>query len=123
MSAPDARRSVTGMVDNANERLAKLERERPRLYAARHVAKGAGQALLAVVGVGLAVRFVPLPDLPMPNLDVPELPRPDLSVPGWLAAIVGTAKFWGPILAGLLVALGELERRRKRDRERETKED
>ena len=123
MSAADARRSVAGMGHNAHERLAKLERERPRLYAARHVAKGVGQVLLAVVGVGLAVRFLPLPDLPLPNLDVPELPRPDLSVPGWLAAILGTAKFWGPILAGVLIALGELERRRKRDQERETKED
>jgi hypothetical protein len=123
MSAASARRSVTGMVQNAHERLAKLERERPRLFAARHVAMGAGKALLAVVGVGLAVRFLPLPDLPLPNLDVPELPRPDLSVPSWLAAILGTAKFWGPILVGVLVALGELERRRKRDQERETKED
>jgi hypothetical protein len=123
MSAADVRPSVTGMVNNAHERLAKLERERPRLYAARHVAKGAGQVLLAVVGVGLAVRFLPLPDLPLPSLDVPELPRPDLSVPGWLAAILGTAKFWGPILAGVLVALGELARRRKGDQERETKED
>jgi hypothetical protein len=123
MSAADARRSVTGMVHNARERLGKLEREHPRLYAARHVAKGTGQVLLAVVGVGVAVRFLPLPDLPLPNLDVPELPRPDLSVPGWLAAILGTAEFWGPILAGFLVALGELERRRKRDKARETKED
>jgi hypothetical protein len=123
MSPAVARRSVRAMVQNARERLGKLERERPRLYAARHVAKGAGQALLAVVGVGVAVRFLPLPDLPLPNLDVPELPRPDLSVPGWLAAILGTAKFWGPILAGVLVGLGELERRRKRDQMRETKED
>ena len=122
MSAAGARPSVTGMAYKAHERLAKLKRERPRVYAARHVAKGVGQVLLAVVGVGLAVRFLPLPDLPLPNLDVPELPRPDLSVPGWLAAILGTAKFWGPILAGVLVALGELERRRKREQEHETKE-
>jgi hypothetical protein len=106
MSAPDARRSVTGMVRNAHERVAKLERERPRLYAARHVAKGVGQVLLPLIGIGLAVRFLPLPDLPRPTLDVPELPPPDISVPGWLAAILGTAKFWGPVLAGLLVALG-----------------
>jgi hypothetical protein len=111
------------MVQDAHERLAKLKRERPRLYAARHVAKGAGQVLLAVVGIGLTVRFLPLPELPLPDVDLPELPRPDLSVPGWLAVIVGTAKFWGPILAGVLVALGELARRRKRDQERETKED
>jgi hypothetical protein len=123
MSAASARRSVTVMVHDAHERLAKLERKRPRLYAARHVAKGVGQVLLAVVGVGVTVRFLPLPDLPLPNLGVPELPRPDLSAPGWLVAIVGTAKLWGPILAGALVALGELERRRKRDQERETKED
>jgi hypothetical protein len=106
MSAPDARRSVTDMVRNAHERVAKLERERPRLYAARHVAKGVGQVLLPLIGIGLAVRFLPLPDLPRPTLDVPELPPPDISVPGWLAAILGTAKFWGPVLAGLLVALG-----------------
>jgi hypothetical protein len=123
MSAASARRSVTAMVHNASERLAKVKRERPRLYAARHVAKGVGQVLLAVLGVGLAVRFLPLPDLPLPNLDVPEFPGPDLSVPGWLAAILGTAKFWVPILIGILVAIGEAGRRRKRDHEPETKED
>jgi hypothetical protein len=123
MSPAGRRPSVSGMVQDAHERLAKLKRERPRLYAARHVAKGAGQVLLAVVGIGLTVRFLPLPELPLPDVDLPELPRPDLSVPGWLAVIVGTAKFWGPILAGVLVALGELARRRKRDQERETKED
>jgi hypothetical protein len=70
MSAASARRSVAGMVHNAHERLAKLERERPRLYAARHMAKGVG------------------------------------ADPG-----------------RVLIALGELERRRRRDQERDKKED
>jgi hypothetical protein len=103
------------MVQRAHDRLAKLERERPRLFAARHVAKGVGQVLLAVIGLGLAVRFLPFPDLPLPDVDLPGLPGPDLSPPGWLAAILGTAKFWVPILIGALVALGELERRRRRE--------
>jgi hypothetical protein len=103
------------MVRNAHDRLANLERERPRLYAARHVAKGVGQVLAAVIGIGLAVRFLPLPDLPLPNVDLPGLSVPDLPLPGWLAAILGTAKFWLPVLIGILVALGELERRRKRE--------
>jgi hypothetical protein len=115
MSGAGAGRSVAGMLHNANERLSKVKRRRPRLYAARHVAKGVGQVLLAVVGVGLAVRFLPLPDLPLPDVDLPGLPGPDFSRPGWLAAIVGTAKFWMPILIGLLVALGELGRRRKHE--------
>jgi hypothetical protein len=122
MSPAVARRSVIAMVQNAHGRLAKLQRQRPRLYATRHVAKGAVQVLLAVVGIGLAVRFLPLPDLPLPDIDVPDLPRPDVAAPGWLGAILGTTKFWLPILAGILVALGELGRRRKRDQERE-KED
>jgi hypothetical protein len=122
MSGAGARPSVTGMVHNARERLANLERKRPRLYAARHVAKGVGQVLVAVVGFGLAVRFLPLPDLPLPDVDLPGLPAPDFSLPGWLAAIVGTAKFWVPVLIGILVALGEVERRRKREQEHETKE-
>jgi hypothetical protein len=103
------------MVQNARHRLVKLERERPRLYAARHVAKGVGKVLAAVIGIGLVVRFLPLPDLPLPNVDLPGLPGPDLSPPGWLAAILGTAKFWLPVVIGILVALGELERRRKRE--------
>jgi hypothetical protein len=122
MSAAGAGRSVTAMAYDAHDRLAKLERERPRVYAARHVAKGVGQVLLAVVGIGLAVRFLPLPAVPLPDLDLPGLPSPDISLPGWIASVLSTAKFWGPILAGILVALAELDRRRKRDQERETKE-
>ncbi len=101
-----------------------LELEKPGLFAARHVGKGVGKAVLALIGIGVVLRFlpaIPLPDLPripLPSIDLPEIPWPDLpdlpAVPGWIAAIVATAKIWGPILAGLVLAVREYRRHRAR---------
>jgi hypothetical protein len=105
------------MVRDASNRLTRLKHERPRVYAARHVARGAGEVLLAVVGIGLLIRFLPLPDVPLPNIDLLDLPFPDVSLPDWLSATLRTSKFWAPIVIGALIALAELEKRRGRQRE------
>ena len=97
-------------------RLERLRRSHPRLYAARHFAAGAGEVLLAVVGIGIVFALVPLPDisLPLPDLSLPSLPLPDARLPAWLAAVLGTAKFWLPVLVGLVATIAEMRRRRAR---------
>jgi hypothetical protein len=50
-----------------------------------------------------------LPDVPWPDVDLP-----DLSVPGWLAAVLGTAKIWGPLLVAVVLAVVEVRRKRHR---------
>jgi hypothetical protein len=68
--------------------------------------------LLGLVGLGLLFRFlpaVPLPsiDVSLPSVDLPDLPRP----PAWVRAIGESAKYWGPVLAGVMLALREYDRR------------
>jgi hypothetical protein len=101
---------------SAAARREQLERERPGLYAARHVAKGAAQALAAIVGIGFAIRLLPdislpvdLPDIPMPDLDIDP---PSLHPPDWLAAILASKAIWLPLILGVVIALREWRRRR-----------
>ena len=113
-------------------RLAEFQRERPRLYAARHVAIAAGQILIAVVGVGALLRgLLPrldlswLPDLDMswvPDVNLSWIPDPlgwlwsrlpDISIPGWLDPVLETSKYWVPILVAIGIALNEVDKRRK----------
>ncbi len=96
---------------SAAARREELERRRPGLYAARHVAKGVLQALLAIVGIGFAIRL--LPDISLP-VDVPDLPLPDvgLDMPGWLKVVF-------PVLLGVVIALREWRRRRPGGRHRD----
>jgi hypothetical protein len=99
---------------SAAARRERLERERPGLYAARHVAKGVAQALAAVIGIGFAIRL--LPDISLP-IDLPEMPLPDidppsLEPPDWLAAILSSKAIWLPMILGVVIALREWRRRR-----------
>ena len=55
-----------------------------------------------------------LPDIPWPDIDLPEL-----SLPGWLAALLATKKYWFPILVAVAVAVAEVRRRQRRDAEQE----
>jgi hypothetical protein len=103
-------------------RLDRLKRERPGLYASRHVIAGAGQVLLVVIGIGLAIRFIPWPDLDVgiDPPDLPDLPLPSISLPdppGWVKAIFESKKYWWPIVIGLLLALGEIERQKRKKKE------
>jgi hypothetical protein len=95
----------------------RFEREHPGLYAARHVAKGVAQVAGALIGIGLLINFLPDISLPLPSIDLPDLPdlplpSIDVSLPGWIAAILATTKFWLPIVLGLVIALREWRRRR-----------
>jgi hypothetical protein len=94
---------------SAAARRERLERERPGLYAARHVAKGVAQALAAVIGIGFAIRL--LPDISLP-IDLPDIEPPSLAPPDWLAAILASKAIWLPLILGLVIALREWRRRR-----------
>ncbi|GAA3231826.1 hypothetical protein [Actinocorallia longicatena] len=108
------------------------ERERPVLFAARHVAGAAGQIALGVLGIGAIIKLIlqplleriprpaiDLPDWHLPRIDLPDIPvpsfdLPDWALPGWLSAILHTAKFWGPIVVAIFVALNEIDKNQKK---------
>ena len=119
------------------ERRERFARRHPRLFAARHVAAAVAKVLLPLLGLAGLIR-IPRPDIDLPALDLPDLdpprlrrPRipwpdidlswlPDLALPGWVQAIVRSAKYWGPVLAAVVIAFREYERRKKqRERQQE----
>lgn len=101
------------------------ERDRPVLFALRHVAVATAQVAGTLLGIGAIIKLIlqpllakiPRPDWHLPEIDLPSLPSPDLpdfDAPGWLTVILATAKFWGPILIALGVALNEIDKNRKK---------
>jgi len=113
-------------------RRAKFEREHPHLFASRHVFKGAAQVAIAIIGLTFLLRFLPaipwpdidLPSIPLPHIDLPDIPwpsidLPDIQVPGWIKAIAESKQYWLPIVVGLLLANKELQRRKRRNVERD----
>jgi hypothetical protein len=109
------------------DRLLIFQRNHPRLYASRHVVLAVGKVAAALLGLAVFVRLllepvlewirdrlpdidlrsIPWPDIPMPDIDLPEL-----VLPPWLRVIIGTAKFWLPVLIAIGVAVAEVRRRR-----------
>jgi hypothetical protein len=107
-------------------RLAELERERPVLYAARHVVKAVGSVLLPLLGIGALVGLllpalpaIELPQVDLPELNLPELPSVSIEPPEWLRPILSAAQYVVPILIAVGVAAREVERQRKRRRRAE----
>ena len=100
-------------------RRAQFGRAHPRLYAARHVVKGAGQVAIALIGVTFLLQLITLPDIDLPDVDLPDLPwphidLPHIELPGWVRAVLASKKYWLPILIGIFVANAELKRRRNK---------
>ena len=108
-------------------RLRAFQERHPRLWAARHVALGVAKVLGSLLGVAVLVQAlvapllrwlsgllpaVDLPDLPLPDIDVPwpDPELPDLTLPGWVAAVLATAKFWVPVLVRMVLAAREARR-------------
>lgn len=111
---PDGPVPLAPAPGSAAARRERLERERPGLYAARHLAKGVAQALAAVIGVGFAIRLLPDISLPvdLPQLPIPDIDPPSFEPPEWIAAILGSKAIWLPVILGLVIALREWRRRR-----------
>jgi hypothetical protein len=56
-----------------------------------------------------------MPDIsiPTPDISIPSLPLPDISLPGWVQTVLSSAKYWVPVLVGIVLALNELQKRNK----------
>jgi hypothetical protein len=111
-------------------RLRDLEQRHPRLWASRHVVLAVGRVLGALLGLAALLQVlvrpllewlagllprIDLPDVPWPDLPSipwPDVDLPDLSMPGWLAAVLATAKFWVPLLVAVVLAVREVRRKR-----------
>jgi hypothetical protein len=110
-----------------------FRRDHPGLWASRHVVLAVAKVALAVLGVTAIIRLLlmplvdrllellpdlDLPAIPWPDIDLPDIPwpdidLPDLHAPGWLLVLVGTAKYWAPILGAIGLAVVEVRRRRR----------
>lgn len=119
------RRATSGRIDA-------FRRDRPELYAYRHVAKAVIEVLLAVLGVGALLRaLLPRVDLDWlrdlrDRIDLPSIPDPlswlvgrligwlpDFTVPDWIVSVVRSGRWWGPILIAIFVTLNEVQKRRQ----------
>lgn len=126
------------------ERREALARDHPLRFVLRRVAVAGVEIVIGVLGISAMVAvffgqlmpridlsWIPRPDLP--DIDPPDWLRyvdpfwwigrllrrlPDLSAPGWVDTLLDNRKFWLPVLIAALVALGELEKRRRRDSQR-----
>lgn len=119
-------------------RLWAFERRHPRLWASRHVVAATAKAVAGLLGIAVffgvlldrivewIIRRMPdidLPAVPLPKVDLPSIPwpdiplpdLPDMALPGWLQAIMKTAKYWVPILIAIGVAVEEVRRRNRRE--------
>jgi hypothetical protein len=120
-------------------RLAAFRLAHPRLWASRHVVLAAAKVGLALLGVAAFLRLlvqplldrllgllrpffdwlrgllpdIDLPEIPWPDIPWPAIDLPDLHAPGWLLVLLGTAKFWAPILVAIGAAVVEVRRRRR----------
>lgn len=113
----------------------RFAREHPALFAAQHVVVGIGKVVLPLVGIGLLVGLlaeipwpaVDLPSIPAPSIDLPSIPLPSIDlpeIPGWIQAVVESSKYWGPIVAGVWLAIREYRRRqRERDAQSGTRDE
>jgi hypothetical protein len=105
----------------------------PRLYAYRHVAKAVGGVLVTIVGITVFAKSLAgeilhavlawLPDVRWPDVDFPDLPipsipfpdLPDITMPGWVGAVPGVAKYVVPVVIALAVTQAEIKRRATKD--------
>lgn len=117
----------------------RLAREHPVRFTLMRVGTTGAGMLIGLLGIGAALslllgRLLPsidLPSIPWPDISPPDWLRyldpiywlsrlglswPDISLPEWLT---GSAKYWGPLLIAALVALGQIDKRRKEDRRRQ----
>jgi hypothetical protein len=127
--------------ESREERRDRLARERPVLFTLQRVGVAVVEVLLGVLGVGAIIGVFMrglLPDISwawLPDISVPQwlqdleppvwmryidpvywlgrldIPWPDNDLPGWLT---GSTKYWVPIVIALVVAVGEIDHRRKK---------
>lgn len=87
--------------------LEELARERPKAYAARHVARAVVAVLIGVLGLGALLGFL------IPNIDL-GVELPDIEVPDWAEIAIDSLKYVIPVGIGVALAVREHRRRRRR---------
>lgn len=87
--------------------LEKLAKERPKAFAARHVAKALAGVLIGVLGLSALFGFL-IPDIELP------IKLPDLEVPDWAEIAIDSLKYVIPVVIALALAVREYRRRRRR---------
>ncbi len=121
-------------------RMQQFRRDHPELYAARHVVMAVLQVLVGVLGIGALLRALlprlSLPDLPWPEIDLPAIPLPAIDLPAipwpgipwpqidlpdlshlaWIKDLWNSVNWLVPIVIAIVVALNELDKRRKREK-------
>ncbi|MCC6831846.1 MAG: hypothetical protein IT200_10920 [Thermoleophilia bacterium] len=105
-------------------------RAHPRWHVVRRAAAAAVGIAVPLLAVWLLSRFalprIPwpdwsLPDPPLPDLpDIPwpEVPWPDWDLPAWVHAVIDAARFAGPVVIAVVLAVAEIRRRRRHDARR-----
>lgn len=112
-------------------------RAHPRLHTARRAAGAAAGVVLPAVLLWLVGQVVlpavpwpdwdlpTLPTLPWPDVDLPAVPWPDVdlpaldvTVPGWVRTVADHATYVWPVLVAVVLARGEVRRRRAQDERR-----
>lgn len=123
-----------------------FQREHPTAYVVRRAAWAGGEVLIGLLGIGalfgallprLDLSWIPTPSLPgwVPDVSTPDWLRyldigfwlsrlglswPDLGIPGWAESVFEQKKYWLPIVIAVFVAIGQVQRRRKIDADRNT---
>lgn len=126
-----------------------FQREHPKAYVVRRAAWACLEVLVGVLGIGALVgallpridlSWIPMPSLPgwLPEVSAPDWLRyldvvhwlrrmglswPDIGlpgIPGWAESVFEQKKYWLPIAIAVFVAVGEIQRRKKIDAERDT---
>jgi len=127
--------------ETREERRDRLAREHPVRFTLQRVGVAVVEVGLGVLGIGAVIgvfvrgllpeiSWAWLPDVSLPqwlqDLEPPawmryidpfywigrlDIPWPDVDLPNWLT---GSTKYWVPIVIALVVALGEIDRRRKK---------
>jgi hypothetical protein len=104
----------------------------PRRYALLAVAGGVAKVVAPLLLIALLARLtlsIPLPDwdldipwpdihlpsIPWPDIALPSIPWPDWSLPGWLVWVLDNVHFVWPVILAVVLARGEISRRRKQD--------
>ncbi len=128
-----------------------LARDHPVQFVLRRVGAAGTEIVFGVLGVsailaaffGLLLPRLDLPSVDLPSVNLPSinhpdwlryldpgywlsrlgLSRPNVSVPGWIETVLECKQFWLPLVIAVVIALGEIGRRRMRDAEREAQRD
>lgn len=87
--------------------LEKLARDRPKIYAARHIGKAVGGVVIGLLGLGALLGFL------IPDIDL-GIKLPDIEVPDWAEIAIDSLKYVIPVVIGASLAIREYRRRRRR---------